>query len=226
MSRLLWKNDEITEQVAKEYSPISRRKTPAEQFEGFNFHPETWEKHGLKRSQWSDKPLVSSPNEIITQFRIKRWTLALCMLIQWGGMWRNPSAIWKPGRASIEDVLRACADEIRASKSIEKAWSRLTGGAEDQLGWSDVMASKTLHFLCRSLGFEQNPPVPIDGKIIVKKVWPDFRKRAGEPSPSPWRQGGYPFDAYNRYMTAVRVWASQKKWTTTQVEATIFSKSS
>jgi len=219
LSLLLWNNDEPTEQVAKKYCSISRRKIPTEQFAGGNFNPEKWEKRGLKRSQWPDKTLILSPDEIITQFRNKRWGLAVCMVITWGGIWRTPSVFWKPGWASIEEILSACADEIRTSKSIEKAWSMLTGGADEQLGWTDVMASKSLHFLCRSVGFERNPPVPIDGKIIVGRVWKEFRNHAGKESPMPWRQGGYPFDAYKRYMSAVRIWAHQKKWTTTQVDA-------
>jgi len=222
--RLLWKNDELTERVAKEYSPIDRRKTHAAQFGGCNFHPKNWEKHVAQPSQWPDEPLCLSPDEIITQFRNNRYTQAIAMVVSWGGMQRTAATIWTRDPARIEAVLRGCAKKIRASKSIKSAWSMLAGSAENQLGWSDVMASKTLHFLCRSIGFEQNPPVPIDGKIIVKKVWPDFWKHKGELSPDRWRQNGYPFDAYNRYMTAIQNWANQKQWTTTQVEATIFSK--
>jgi hypothetical protein len=38
--------------------------------------------------------------------------------------------------------------------------------------------------------------------------------------PQSWQ--GNTFDAYNRYMTAILVWAEQRHWTTTQIEITIF----
>jgi hypothetical protein len=220
---LQWKTDKRTEQAAMKYCPIDRD-TPAEQFSGRNFHAANWEHRVTRPSQWPDGPLRSSPNQIIQQFRKNRHTQAIAMVVSWGTMWRQPDAIWK-GRSAeyLEKFLRECADRIRTTNSIESAWSALTGRGQDQLGWSDVMTSKTLHFLCRSLGFEHNPPVAIDGAVVVQKVWPDFRMYSGVLFQDGWREGGNPFEAYNRYMTAIRTWADHKNWTTTQVEATIFS---
>lgn len=93
------------------------------------------------------------------------------------------------------------------------------------MNWTSVMTLKTLHFLCRALfGFNyQDPPVPIDGKVIRGYVWPGFRIGIPPPQrPQDWE--GDSFAAYCRYMTAVLEWARKKNWTTTQVQATIFEE--
>jgi hypothetical protein len=117
--------------------------------------------------------------------------------------------------------LEKCANSILASTSITPSWEILTGGTNGQLGWTAVMASKALHFLCRSLGFERNPPVAIDGERIRDHVWPAFRDCLPVLNrPSDWE--GNTFEAYYRYMTAIRTWANHKGWSTTQVESTLF----
>lgn len=103
------------------------------------------------------------------------------------------------------------------TNSIEDSWDLLT----NRLGWTHVITSKTLHFLCRALGFNQDPPVPIDNNVILKYVWPGFR--IGIPSgqrPRDWE--GNDFAAYCTYMTAIIEWARVRNWTTTEVETTIF----
>jgi hypothetical protein len=125
-------------------------------------------------------------------------------------MWRQPAAIY--GRAGIEDIggaLRLCAQSIRESESIASSWEVL----RRQLGWTSVMISKTLHFLCLSLDFNQDPPVPIDGDAVRKKVWPAFRDSVpvGE-RPGNWK--GDEFEAYSRYMTAILAWAQIQQWGT------------
>ena len=139
-------------------------------------------------------------------------------------MGRTQNVVWKDHEpAGVDAILRSCVINIRESKSIADAWQILTGRGARELGWSDVMTSKTLHFMCRSLGFERNPAVPIDGQVMVKVVWPAFR--ASSPRglrPELWRANGYGFAAYNRYMTAIRTWADQREWSTTEVETTIY----
>jgi hypothetical protein len=121
--------------------------------------------------------------------------------------------------AHIEDILRQCSENIGNAGSVARSWEMLAGRKAGQLSWSSVMASKTLHFCCRSLGFEENPPVPIDRERIRKKLWPTFRDSIpfGE-RPSDWE--GDSFEAYSRYMSAILAWAAQKRWTTAQIEAT------
>ena len=93
---------------------------------------------------------------------------------------------------------------------------------QGQLRWSPVLASKTLHFLCRALGFEQNPPVAIDNAVILNKVWPTWRHLV----PPVLTLGGWngTSEAYLRYMTAILIWAEARGWTTTEMEATIFEE--
>lgn len=111
---------------------------------------------------------------------------------------------------------------IRESLSIEDSWGMLTGRKPGQLGWSSVMASKTLTFLCRSLGFEQNPPVPIDRERIRKNVWPIWRNSVPFTlRPLDWEADS--LEAYGRYMTAILTWGEQKHWTTAQIEATLIN---
>jgi hypothetical protein len=136
-------------------------------------------------------------------------------------MQRSPNLQSVYGHRTIEQInrtLRGCAESIKESESIEDSWVALTS----DLCWSAVMSSKTLHFLCRSLGFEQNPPVPIDS-VIRNKVWPAFRDPIPfAQRPEDWQ--GDSFDAYCRYMTAIATLANKKNWTTTQVETTLFDQ--
>lgn len=112
---------------------------------------------------------------------------------------------------------------IKQTESIEGAWQILTGSGTEELDWSAVMSSKFLHFLCRSMGFEQNPPVPIDNAVMRNRVWPVFKKTCAKNSrPKGWR--GDSFEAYCRYMSAVVAWSEIRNWSTTQLECSLFSK--
>lgn len=147
------------------------------------------------------------------------------MVISWGTMWRHPDAIYgNRGLIHIQQTLQHCAQLIQRTHSIQAAWEALTGTGAHQLRWSPVLASKTLHFLARSLGFHQNPPVPLDNAIILNHVWPAFIALIPNDvqRPDGWR--GNSFAAYSRYMTAILVWAAQRHWTTTEMEATIFDE--
>jgi hypothetical protein len=91
------------------------------------------------------------------------------------------------------------------------------------------MTSKYLHFQARSLGYYKNPSVPIDNRIVLKKVWPKFKemtrqeRTSNDPQiPQGWWSYNSSWSAYNRYMTAIIVWSNQKGWTTTQFENAMF----
>jgi hypothetical protein len=224
MMQLSWRMDALTERAARRYCPI-RLDMPTKQYPRRPFHIENWERRVVQPSRWPKEPVYSSPQQIIDQFKNERYTQALAMVVSWGTMWRTAKSIYREHPLnSIEHTLKACAESIRSSNTIEEAWNELTGLGKGQLRWSSVMTSKTLHFLCRSLGFETNPPVAIDRLIIVDQLWPEMLKHSPELASSSWMQHDHPFGAYNRYMTAIQAWASQKGWTTTQVENTIFSQ--
>jgi len=222
---MIWTLDGVTAEAARLYplKVLARPTTkPQPQFGGRHFQPESWNSKVKQPAAWPTGSLMSSPESIIDEFRSARYTQGLAMVASWGTMWRNPGAIW--GRhtpVTLERVLAECARDIRKTESIEKSWHVLTGSEASKLGWSAVAASKTLHFLCRSIGLEQDPPVAIDNLIIRNQVWPAFRD--GIPAGSrPLGWAGNGFDAYWRYMTAILTWARMRGWTTTQVEATIF----
>jgi hypothetical protein len=151
------------------------------------------------------------------QFKNCKYTQGLAMVVSWGTMWRQPGAIWGDRKLEqIEQFLRLSAESIQTSESIEIAWKALT----KDLGWSSVLTSKTLHFICRSLEFEDDPAVPIDGAVIRQKVWPTFRDSIPYyERPESW--DGDSFEAYSRYMSAILTWAKMKNWSTSEVERTM-----
>lgn len=224
---LQWPTNQQTAQAATAYSLAIKGNAPAAQFEGCHTSAETWNDRVVQPSAWPDTPLWSSPDEIVKQFGDERYTQALALVVSWGGMGRRSKDIYGERKCEtidlIDRTLGCCAQSIRESKSIADSWEMLTGSEHGQLGWSAVITSKTLHVLCRSLGFSQNPPVAIDGRVIREKVWPVFRNSIpiGHRSNN-WE--GDSFEAYCRYMTAILTWATQKNWTTTEVEATIFDQ--
>ena len=126
----------------------------------------------------------------------------------------------------IQRTLDQCVDYIEREHSVASAWDL----AVKDLGWTDTVASKYLHFLARSLGYDTNPPVPMDGKVIVQMAWPAFKRMiqqlrgsADLSVPGVWRDRSS-WDAYNRYMTAILCWAGTAGWSSTQVENTIFAE--
>jgi hypothetical protein len=134
-------------------------------------------------------------------------------------MWRRAGNIYRHPLQKIHNTLKRCAQSIHETQSIEQSWRWLT----NDLDWSAVITSKTLHFMCRAHGFVQDPPVAIDNMVILNRVWPAFKQGIplGQRPPS-WR--GNKFNAYSRYMTAILEWAKMRGWSTTEVETTLFDE--
>jgi hypothetical protein len=152
---------------------------------------------------------------------------ALVLVVAWGRMTRSKGNIYQKPRQIIDKTLLECLHSTEKNKGVEDAWKLLV----KRLGWGDVITSKCLHFLVRSLGYETNPPVPIDNKVILGEVWPTFKKlinkhrgSSDHPMPYGWGDMSMSWTSYNRYMTAINCWADAKGWTTTQVESTIFQE--
>jgi hypothetical protein len=217
-----WQQDPLTAQAATVYPLPLRAAVPCPQYPGRNFNPASWNDRVLGTPHWPRiQPLISSPQQIINLFQQNAFLEALAMVVSWGRMWRRPDCVYTRPLPAIHQALGQCAESIRQSCSIHNAWSILTGGATTQLGWSAVLASKTLSFLARGLGFQQQPPVAIDGAVIRDRVWPAFISNI-PPSQRPHDWEGNSFGAYLRYMTAILIWARQRGWTTTELEATVF----
>jgi hypothetical protein len=224
---LSWPRDSQTELTAIN-NPIRLCATkPLLQFgedgKGCGFNPASWNHRVIQPAAWPE-PVECTPQQIMNQFQHGRYTQALAMIACWGLMWRQPKSIW--GLRDIEAIERTlanCADSITETRSVEKSCKMLTGNDRDGLGWTSVIASKTLHFLCRSLGFEQNAPAAIDGRVIRGNLWPSFRNSIPVLNrPKDWN--GHSFEAYSRYMTAILLWAEKREWSTKEMEATIFAE--
>ncbi len=165
---MIWSIDKSTEYAAHCYPlPIAASK-PANQWPGRRTKASTWNARVIQPAVWPSTPLLSIPSQIMDFFQKELYAQAVAMVVSWGGMGRRSKDIYR--RRSQEDIqridkaIRFSAGSTRNSGSIADAWTALTGRGEGELGWSAVMASKTLHFLCRSIGFEDDPPIPIDNK--------------------------------------------------------------
>jgi hypothetical protein len=219
---VIWQTDKPTQTAARSYPLPIYSHAPVQQDQGGNFEPARW----LSRLRSTDgfPPAASkaSPDLIIAEFRVAHYLPALALIVCWGGMARTIPYIYRQhSLQKIHDALEQCAQSISRTDSIHESWDLLTQG----LQWTNVITSKTLHFLCRALGFNQDPPVPIDRGVILEYVWPGFRIGIPpEHRPLDWE--GNTFAAYCRYMTAIVTWGQMKQppWTTTEVESTIYAE--
>jgi hypothetical protein len=220
---VIWNVDSATQAAAQNFpipihatSPLPQ--APADK----KFWPSNWQKDLRPGESFPTAAPSCTPAVIIGEFQVGHYLPALALTIHWGTMTRTKGDIYrKHPLQHIHNTLDQCAQSIRQTQDIQQAWNVLTNG----LQWSNVITSKTLHFLCRALGFNQDPPVPIDGEVIIKRVWPRFKRlipQNQKPKPKPW--GGNDFSAYSRYMTAVLEWANSRQWTTTDLEATIYEE--
>jgi hypothetical protein len=216
-----WIIDIPTQQAALAV-PLQLPAGHAQQFIGRNFNAENWTHRIHGQAHWPPAPIISSPETIIATFQAGEYLEALALVVSWGRMWRTANAIYgERDLHQIETTLRQCAQSIHNTNSIEASWELLTG----RLHWTQVIASKTLHFLSRANGHENDAAVPIDNKVILKTVWPHWKNLLAQNQvlvPSDWKGEG--FAAYIRYMTVILTWAEQRHWSTTQMENTIYGE--
>ena len=180
MKRMGWHYDETTAYWAnKILLPIELPIQP--QYDGLDYRlrEETWVKHILNPGfpefcRYPDQPesLLCSPGNITGCFQDQLVLEALVLVVAWGRMTRSKGNIYEKSRLVIEETLLECLRLTESTNSVEDAWVLLVR----RLGWGYVITSKCLHFLARSLGFETNPPVPLDNKVILDEVWPTFKK--------------------------------------------------
>jgi hypothetical protein len=221
---MIWQTDGATQIAAQKFPIPIHSGTPLPQEPGISFYPSTWRQH-LRANDSFLPPLHScNPSEIIAEFAAGHYLQGLARTISWGTMTRTKGRyIYRQHQLQhIHNVVDQCAHSIQQTQSIQRSWSLLTDVTQG-LNWSNVMASKTLHFLCRALGFHQDPPVPIDEAVILNYVWPGFRIGI-PPGQRPAGWSGNNFTAYCRYVTAILEWARMRNWTTTEVETTIYAE--
>jgi hypothetical protein len=236
MKRLKWNHDADTAYWAKRLPLPLTSTEPQEQYDGRDYPlwEDTWKKYILDTSfpGYCHYPeqrghLLCSPDNIIRCFRDGKVLEALALTVAWGTMVRTQEKIYTKSKPEIERTLLECLRLTEETNSVEDPWNLLV----NDLHWSAVIASKCLHFLARSLGYETNPPVPIDNAVILKQVWPKFKRMIkGQRTPDDppvcqrWRSRDASWDPYNRYMTAIVCWSGLKAWTTTELENTVFKE--
>ncbi|MBP6739728.1 MAG: hypothetical protein KA146_07040 [Leptospiraceae bacterium] len=164
----------------------------------------------------------SCPSNIIECFNESLFLEGLALVIMWGTMTRTKNKIYTKNKNYIEDTIKEIKKKIIEENRIEKAWKLLT----ENLNWSNVMSSKFLHFFCRSLGYKNNPPVPIDNAIVKNIIWKEFNLRVGSYSnlikPKDWFENNS-FESYNRYMTVINYWAKEMSVDNTTIEVSLFN---
>ena len=227
---MIWTTDQPTQTAARDYPLPIYASVPFPQDPGGNFDPASWQAH--LRPGEDVFPLgasKSSPALIIAEFQAAHYLPALALTVCWGTMSRTNRYIYRQHPLQdIHNALDECGQSISRTGSIQESWDLLT----QRLQWTNVITSKTLHFLCRALGVEQDPPVPIDDGVILNYVWPGFR--IGIPPAERRAVRGWDWEgmtrnayaAYYRYMTAILTWGQMKQppWTTTEVESTIYAE--
>lgn len=219
---MIWQIDQATEIAARKYPLPIHASTPLRQEEGGSFYPRSWQSHLRPTDAFPPGLSKASPTAIIMEFQSGHYLPALALTVRWGSMSRtNPHIYRQHSLQEIHDVLNQCSQSISRTDSIQESWDLLT----NRLRWTSVISSKTLHFLCRALGCDQDPPVPIDRGVILNYVWPGFIIGI-PPGERPGNWEGNAFAAYCRYMTAIMTWGQLKQppWTTTEVEATIYDE--
>lgn len=216
-----WQLDNATKTAARKYPLPVYSTNPMGQEPGFSVNAADFQTRLRPGDVLSSANLQCSPPQIIGEFRSSHFLQAIALTICWGTMTRTKNKYIYRNHAlqHIFDTLDQCSQSIQQTSSIQQSWDLLVNG----LSWTPVMTSKTLHFLCRALGFEKDPPVPIDNAVILAYVWPGFRINI-PPGQRPMDWSGKTFAAYCRYITAILEWADIKGWNTTELESTIFAE--
>lgn len=215
MDILDWKTDESTIDFIKlhEHKWNLDFKYSAEQFDGEKFSSESLSLY-IDDVEWMKIFARSRPKNIIRCFENDKILEGLALVVLWGGMSRTKNRIYARDKSVIRKTLVEAREIILRTNEIDGAWNLL----QNELEWTNVMISKTLHFMTRASGFDKNPPVPIDGAVILKTVWPFLTRNIAE-APKGWSNG---LPGYRRYMTFMNYFASKLGWTTTQFENTLF----
>ena len=219
---MIWLNDPLTHAAAVAHPLPLAAIHPAPQFAGRGFVAAKWNHRVNSPPHWPAPHFRAGPTAIIAALGGGHNLEGLAMVVSWGTMWRQPNSIYgERGLPFIDEKISEARSSIIATDCINDAWQLLTNPVPAGLGWSPVMSSKFLHFLCRSLSKVYDPPVAIDNAVILNHVWPAWQIFIRPHfTPKNWR--GNTLQAYLRYMTAIRCWATHRGWTTTELEATIF----
>lgn len=193
------------------------------QFEGTKFDARKVARRISSRASRIDGP-TCSPENIIKHFGMKLHLEGLALTVLWGRMSQQQQTIYSKGEELIEAAIVEAEASIRYTRNIDEAWQLL-----QSLDWPPRVISTCLHFLARSAGFENNPPVPLPSGMVMKRIHlcfsaPFESKCSSVPTlriPGPWVDKESPYSGYCRFMTLIEHWAALRGWTTTEVSNTL-----
>lgn len=198
------------------------------QYPGDLINTNLWKNFTLSRN-FPPELVVCSPANIIKCFQDDLFLEGLILTINWGKMNKTVEKIFNQDIRTIDECLKKCKEDISQHHSINNSWEWLA----KHLAWTNVMSSKILHFLCRSLGHIK-VPVPIDNAQILKKFRPllaellyNNYEELQETIPQinnymSWGQNqDYTFGSYERYMNFIMAWSPNGN--TTAFEVRLFN---
>jgi hypothetical protein len=178
--------------------------------------------------------LDSSPTSILLSFRESHYIEFVVRVGVWGGMIPGPlgapfKMIFQTKWRSTPEVSRINAIEGAIKQidlsllsdspdSLQVHWELLTR----DLKWSSVISSKVLHFIYRRHGYNDSCPVPVDNAMCRKWLWPQFQNAMD--SAKMKSINGHSFNAYLRYLSAIRGWADTFGWGMSEMECALFGK--
>jgi len=176
----------------------------------------------------------SSPVSILRSMRESDYIGFVVRVGVWGGM--IPGPLGSPFKM-IFQVKWTSAPEASRIKAIERAIERIDLSlSKDSPGslqvhwelltrdlkWSSVITSKALHFIYRKHGYNDSCPVPVDNAMCRKWLWPQFQNVLD--SAKLKSINGHSFNAYLRYLSAIRGWADAYGWSMSEMECALFGK--
>lgn len=205
-----------------------------EQYPGRAINTNLWKNFTISRN-FPPELVVCSPANIIECFQDDLFLEGLILTINWGKMNKTVEKIFNQDVRTIDECLKKCKEDISQHHSINNSWDWLT----IELGWTNVMTSKVLHFLCRSLNLTK-VPVPIDNAQILDKFRPMLKKFLEDNQERfrnyiplfsnllinnllRWGQNqNRSFESYQRYMQFIIAWSDDGD--TTAFEVKLFNK--
>jgi len=180
--------------------------------------------------------LDSSPEAIIESAINGNWLTFLFQVGRWGHMIPGPRKapmkniygtvvpyhINQERLNLISSILTDTFSMFINEEPLELIWNQF-----DALNWTRVIRSKCLHFQARAANIEGSIPVAVDGLMATQWLWTNFKSLVINSLDNYWSRPGYirnnSYHSYNRYLTAMAVWASLMNINVDNLEVRLFN---
>ena len=196
---------------------------------------------GEVRHYWTglvDEPLGENLDyrieSILSSAKHEDWLLFVLQVGIWGQMIPGTHArpyrkiydcstqepVSKERLHQIKKCLANAMSQLIDNQPLEVVWQGF-----EKVNWSDVMISKCLHFMCRTLEYRGAIVVPIDNAMVQNTLWVAFKKFVGDNNqnwPRPARVVGQGYIGYQRYFTAMHEWSEKLGISNSQLEFNLF----